>query len=71
VGLSGAFEILSIDTAQKRIGLALLDEGSSRAKTLAEQREQAEPSEDARPDTAPSTSIGSLADNLRNALKGR
>jgi small subunit ribosomal protein S1 len=31
VGLSGAFEILSIDAAQKRIGLALVDEGSSRA----------------------------------------
>ena len=31
VGLTGAFEILSIDTAQKRIGIALVDEGSSRA----------------------------------------
>ena len=31
VGLTGAFEILSIDTAQKRIGVALVDEGSSRA----------------------------------------
>jgi small subunit ribosomal protein S1 len=31
VGSTGAFEILSIDTAQKRIGIALVDEGSSRA----------------------------------------
>ena len=29
VGSTGAFEILSIDTAQKRIGLALVDEGSA------------------------------------------
>ena len=31
VGSTGAFEILSIDTAQKRIGVALVEEGSSRA----------------------------------------
>ncbi|HEY6614180.1 MAG TPA: S1 RNA-binding domain-containing protein, partial [Vicinamibacterales bacterium] len=31
VGATGAFEILSIDTAQKRIGIALADEGSARA----------------------------------------
>ena len=31
VGTTGAFEILSIDPAQKRIGVALVDEGSSRA----------------------------------------
>ena len=31
VGSTGAFEILSVDTAQKRIGIALVDEGSSRA----------------------------------------
>jgi len=29
-GTTGAFEILSVDTEQKRIGLALVDEGSSR-----------------------------------------
>ena len=58
VGLTGAFEILSIDTAQKRIGVALLDEGSARATGVT-------PSQEA------STPIGSLADNLRNALKGR
>jgi small subunit ribosomal protein S1 len=153
VGVTGAFEILSIDIPQKRIGIALVDEGSSRAagaapskgaivpgaivtgrverhekfgvfvflspgrtglmpfaetgvdrdtdmlrafpigselevvvlevdpsgrrirvskKAVAEQREQAELREyAARPDSAPTASLGSLADNLRNALKGR
>jgi small subunit ribosomal protein S1 len=149
VGSTGAFEILSVDVAQKRIGIALVDEGSSRAappqgaivpgaivtgkverhekfgvlvflapgrtglmpfaetgldrdsdmlkafpigsevevavlevdpagrrirlskKAVAEQREQAELREyAARPD-APTASLGSLADNLRNALKKR
>jgi small subunit ribosomal protein S1 len=32
VGLTGAFEILSIDVERKRIGVALVDEGSSRAR---------------------------------------
>ena len=150
VGSTGAFEILSVDTAQKRIGIALVDEGSSRAasaqgtiapgtivtgkverhekfgvfvflspgrtgllpfaetgvdrdadmlkafpigsevevavlevdptgrrirlsrKAVAEERERAELREyAARPDSAPATSLGSMADNLRNALKGR
>lgn len=30
-GLTGAFQILSVDTAQKRIGLALLEDGTARA----------------------------------------
>ena len=150
VGSTGAFEILSIDAAQKRIGIALVDEGSSRAasaqgalapgtivtgkverhekfgvfvflspgrigllpfaetgvdrdadmlkafpigsevevavlevdptgrrirlsrKAVAEERERAELREyAARPDSAPAASLGSMADNLRNALKGR
>jgi small subunit ribosomal protein S1 len=152
-GTTGAFEILSIDTAQKRIGLAMVEEGSSRAagaaaspgafeagaivtgkverhekfgifvflspgrtgmmpfaetgvdrdqdmlkafpvgsevevailetdkagrrirvskKAVAELREKAELREySARADAAPTGSIGSLADSLRNALKGR
>jgi small subunit ribosomal protein S1 len=152
-GSTGTFEILSIDVAQKRIGVALLDEGSSRAaeappprgaivpgaivtgkverhekfgvfvflspghtglipsaetgvdrdmdmlrafpigsevevvvlevdpasrrirlskKAVAEQREQAELREyAARPDAALNGPLGSLGDNLRDALKGR
>jgi len=153
VGMTAAFEILNIDVAQKRIGIALVEEGSSRAagamsshdafapgaivsgkverhekfgvfvflapgktglmpfaetgvdrdsdmlkafpigsdvevvvlevdpsgrrirlsrKAVAQQREQAELREyAARTDRAPTQSLGSLADNLRNALKGR
>ena len=38
---------------------------------MAQQREQAELREyAARPDAAPATSLGSLADKLRDALKG-
>ena len=155
-GSTGTFEILSIDTAQKRIGLALVDEGSSRAagaagaaapegaivpgaivtgkverhekfgifvflapgrtglmpfaetgldrdadmlkafpvgsevevvvlevdpagrrirlskKAVAEQQERAELRDyAARSDAASTVSLGSMADNLRNALKGR
>lgn len=65
-GMTGAFEILSIDAAQKRIGVALLEEGSSRAAEQEELRDYA-----ARADAAPTTSLGSLADNLRNALGKR
>jgi small subunit ribosomal protein S1 len=152
-GTTGAFEILSIDLAQKRIGVAMVEEGSSRAagatapegalaagsivtgkverhekfgvfvflspgrtgliplaetgldrdadlskafpigsevevavlevdpasrrirlskKAVAQQREQAELREyAARPDAGNTPSLGSLADKLRGALKGR
>jgi ribosomal protein S1 len=62
VGMTRAFEILSIDTAQKRIGVAPVEEGSSR-----ERAEIADDSE--RPDASPTSSLGSLGDTLRNALK--
>ncbi len=153
VGTNAAFEILSVDLAQKRIGVALVEEGSSRAagartspdalapgtivvgkverherfgvfvflspgrtglmpfsetgldrdadlvkafpigsevevavmeadasgrrirlskKAVAQQREQAELREYAdRSDATPAKSMGSLADKLRDALKGR
>ena len=63
-GTTGMFEILSIDTAQKRIGVALVEEGSSRA---------ADPMspEAAAPDAGSTGSLGSLADKLRGALKER
>jgi small subunit ribosomal protein S1 len=61
VGFTGAFKILTIDTAQKRIGLALVEEGSSLEPQV----------EEARPDAQPEPAFGSLADQLRNALKGR
>jgi len=152
IGQTGAFEILTIDPTQKRIGLALVEDGSTRAagavsagemdrgtiltgkverhesfgvfvflapgrtallplsetgldrgadvrkafpigsdievavleadaagrrirvskKAVAEQREQAEVREyTSRQETAPSASMGSLADQLRDALRGR
>ena len=63
-GTTGMFEILSIDTAQKRIGVALVEEGSSRAV------DPTDP-EAAAPDAGSTGSLGSLADKLRGALKER
>ena len=79
VGTTAAFEILTIDLAQKRIGVALVEEGSARAASaaapqdaVAKQREQEEFREyAARSDSTAATSMGSLADKLRDALKQR
>jgi small subunit ribosomal protein S1 len=73
-GTTGAFEILSIDVEKKRIGVALVPEGSARpggtavldAQEAAEAREYGE-----RGDAAPAEGFGSLADKLRSALKPR
>lgn len=62
-GVTGAFEILSIDLEKKRIGVALVPEGSARSEDV---REYAE-----REETTPSEAFGSLADKLRDALKPR
>jgi small subunit ribosomal protein S1 len=77
-GTTGAFEILSIDVDKKRIGVALLPEGSARAGGAAPSR-SAEPSTEvdelrdytAREAAAPGEGFGSLADKLRGALKPR
>jgi ribosomal protein S1 len=61
VGTTASFEIRSIDIAQKRIGVAFVEEGTSRA----ELRDYAE-KQDA--DEA-SSSFGSLGDRLRGTLK--
>ena len=79
VGLTAEFEILSIDLEKKRIGVALVEEGSARAAGTApprselvdageaeEVREHAE-----RKDAASPEGFGSLADKLRSALKPR
>jgi small subunit ribosomal protein S1 len=60
-GMTGTFEILSIDLEKKRIGVALVPEGEA-----AEVREYAE-----RADAVPREGFGSLADKLRGALKPR
>ena len=61
-GMTGAFEILTIDLEKKRIGVALLPEGSRRAVVT----------DDIEPEsTAPPEGFGLLADKLRGALKPR
>lgn len=67
IGQSAQFEILSVDLANKRIGLRMRDDGFAERASSA--GEQAEP-DDATPlpDTT-STPIGSLADKLRDALR--
>jgi small subunit ribosomal protein S1 len=67
--MTAAFEIVSIDIEKKRIGVALVPEGSTRAS-------EATPSEPAtqhteRPPAGPPEGFGSLADKLRSALKPR
>ena len=64
VGMTGAFEIQSIDVEKKRIGVAPLPEGSSRAAALT--------GEAGTGTTPPTEGFGaSLADKLRGALKSR
>ena len=72
----GAFEILSIDPEKKRIGVALVPEGSARALGTAATQADAQAAEELREDTAgedaaPRKGFGSLADKLRGALTGR
>ena len=61
VGTTANFEILSIDVEKRRIGVALVQEGSARSEDVREYAERA--------DAAPQEHFGSLADKLRNALK--
>jgi len=60
-GMTGAFEIASIDLEKKRIGVALVPEGSARAGDA----------EDTEHQDAPAERFGSLADKLRGALERR
>lgn len=67
--MTGAFEILSIDLEKKRIGVALVPEGSARAGDAREVEEMREYTE--RENVAPAEGFGSLADKLRGALQPR
>ncbi len=71
VGTTAAFEILSVDLAQKRIGLALVEEGSSRAAAATPPQDGLVVGADATTPATPAVSIGSLADKLRDALNRR
>ena len=64
VGMTGSFEILSIEPEKKRIGLALVQEGA--VESAAELRDYA-----ARTEVESSGAFGSLADKLRGALDTR
>jgi len=74
-GMTGAFEILSIDPEKKRIGVALVEEGSSRPEAVlnagAAQEASDERDDTAREDAAKAQPFGSLADKLRGALTPR
>jgi small subunit ribosomal protein S1 len=64
VGMTGAFEIQSIDVERKRIGVALLPEGSARAEALR--------GENGSGHTPSAEGFGSsLGDKLRGAMKPR
>ena len=64
IGSEVEVAVLEVDPAGRRIRLS--------RKAVAQQREQAELREyAARPDAAPTASLGSLADKLRGALKGQ
>jgi len=69
-GTTASFEIVSIDIPQKRIGLTLVDEGSSRA-VRASSTEQATEPDESKPADEPKRALGSLGDKLRDALQKR
>jgi small subunit ribosomal protein S1 len=75
-GMTGAFEIISIEPEKKRIGVALVEEGSSRSEEVLNAGDTAKEASDqggdtVREDAAPAQSFGSLADKLRGALGPR
>lgn len=69
-GTTGSFEIVSVDVPQKRIGLRLIEEGSSRS-VADSATSAAESDESTRPEDDPKKALGSLGDKLRNALQKR
>jgi small subunit ribosomal protein S1 len=72
IGTTAVFEILSIDMEKKRLGVALVPEGSSRGMMAAAAHETEEPREPTEhTDAAPVEGFGSLADKLRGALRPR
>jgi len=68
-GTTAAVEILSIDLDKKRIGVALVPEGSSRGRIPATAADDAAQSSE--PAEREDAGFGSLADKLRGALRPR
>ena len=69
VGMTGAFQVLSVDPDKKRIGVTLVPEGTTSASLAAEAADQAEAT--SRATVTQVAGFGSLADKLRDALKPR
>jgi small subunit ribosomal protein S1 len=69
VGMPGDFQILTVDQDKKRIGVALMPEGTTTASLAADASDQAEAT--ARATVTQVEGFGSLADKLRDALKSR
>ena len=70
INTAGAFEILSLDLEKKRIGVALVAEGSARAEGPGREAEEVREYTERAITEAPE-SFGSLADKLRGALQSR
>jgi len=73
-GMVAPFEILSIDPAKKRIGVAIVEPGSGKSRATVAKAAEAEEAADvrdytAREKVAQAEGFGSLADKLRGALK--
>jgi small subunit ribosomal protein S1 len=76
VEMTAEFEILSIDLDKKRIGVALVGEGSARSAGSALEDPHGGEADELqaytdRKDAAPEEGLGSMADKLRDALKPR
>jgi ribosomal protein S1 len=70
INTAGTFEIRSLDVEKKRIGVALVVEGSARAEGPGREAEEVREYTE-RATAEASESFGSLADKLRGALESR
>jgi len=69
VGMTGVFQVLSVDPDKKRIGVTLMPEGTTAAGLAEEAADEAAAT--ARATVTQVAGFGSLSDKLRDALKGR
>jgi len=67
-GTTAPFEIVSIDVGRKRIGVALVPEGSARARAHETAASGGEPAQEGATSQQPTEGFGSLAGKLRGAL---
>jgi small subunit ribosomal protein S1 len=69
VGMAAPFEIVSIDLEKKRIGVAPVEEGSTRAAEAASNAPDSVPAISEHIETVPTEAFGSLADKFRGVLR--